>query len=142
MEGAFFTNFQNKKVMDVSGNSDTENRDIIMYKKHGGLNQQWDIVYADEWKGEPGKGELNEEFGLYVERPFYVISAHASGRYLDLINNKDFAIKVRNGRSSQTWWFDQKSLSIRTKYNNQSWHINSNGSATSMRIYSTQSQWW
>ena len=60
MEGAFFTNFQNAKVMDVSGNSDTENRDIIMYKKHGGLNQQWDIVYADEWKGEPGKGELNE----------------------------------------------------------------------------------
>ena len=142
MEGAFFTNFQNKKVMDVSGNSDTENRDIIMYKKHGGLNQQWDIVYADEWKGEPGKGELNEEFGLYVERPFYVVSNLPDHRYLDLINNKDFVIKVRNGRSSQTWWFDQKSLTIRTKYNNQSWHINSNGAASSMRIYSTKSQWY
>ena len=53
-------NWKIDKVMDVSGNSDTENRSIIMYKKHGGLNQQWDIVYADEWKGDPGKGELNE----------------------------------------------------------------------------------
>ena len=73
-ESPFFMNFQNGKVMDVSGGSDTENRNIIMYPKHGKINQQWDIVYADEWKGEPGKGELNEEFGLYVERPFYVIS--------------------------------------------------------------------
>jgi hypothetical protein len=33
------------------------------------------VVYVDEWKGEPGKGELNEDFGLFVERPFYVVSA-------------------------------------------------------------------
>ena len=59
-QSPFFMNWKIDKVMDVSGNSDTENRSIIMYKKHGGLNQQWDIVYADEWKGEPGKGELNE----------------------------------------------------------------------------------
>jgi hypothetical protein len=30
------------------------------------IAQQWDVVYADEWKGEPGKGELNEEYGLYI----------------------------------------------------------------------------
>ena len=75
MEGAFFTN-EKGKVMDVSGNLDAENRNIIMYKKHGGLNQQWDLIYADEYKGEPVKGELNERFGLYVERPFYIVSAH------------------------------------------------------------------
>jgi hypothetical protein len=38
------------------------------------MNQQWDIVYADQWKGEPGKGELNEDFGLYVERDFFVVT--------------------------------------------------------------------
>ena len=142
MEGAFFTNFRSNKVMDVSGNVDAENRNIIMYKKHGGLNQQWDIVYVDEWKGEPGKGELNEDFGLYVERPFYVVSQLPANRYLDLINNTNFAIKTRNGRSSQTWYFHQQSLTIRSKSNNQSWHINSNGGASSMRVYSTQSRWW
>ena len=141
-QSPFFMNFKNGKVMDVSGASDTENRDIIMYNKHGKINQQWDLVYADEWKGEPGKGELNEDFGLYVERPFYVISQLSSNKYLDLISNTNFAIKTRNGRKSQIWWFDQKSLTIRTKYNNQSWHINSNGGASSMRIYSTQSRWW
>jgi len=31
-------------------------------------------VYADEWKGEPTKGQLNTDFGLYVERDFYVVS--------------------------------------------------------------------
>ena len=141
MEGAFFTN-QKGKVMDVSGNVDAENRDIIMYKKHGGLNQQWDIVYADEWKGEPGKGELNEEFGLYVERPFYIVSAMSDNRYLDLINNRNMVIKVRNGRKTQTWWFDQKSLTIKTKLNNQSWDIQSSGKTNNMQIWSTNSGWW
>jgi hypothetical protein len=37
MEGAFFTN-EKGKVMDVSGGLDAENRNIISYKKHGGLN--------------------------------------------------------------------------------------------------------
>ena len=143
IEGAFFVNYKNGKVMDVSGGSDTENRNIIMYPKHGKINQQWDIVYADEWKGEPGKGELNEKFGLYVERPFYVISQLSDHRYLDLINNTNMAIKTRNARKTQVWWFDQKSLTIRNKgYSNQSWHINSNGGASSMRVYSTQSRWW
>jgi hypothetical protein len=30
-----------------------------MYKKHGKINQQWDIIYADEYPEEPKKGELN-----------------------------------------------------------------------------------
>ena len=46
-------------------------------------------MYADEWKGEPGKGELNEKFGLYVERDFHVVSQLPENRYLDLINNRN-----------------------------------------------------
>ena len=128
--------------MDVQGNVDAENRNIITYKKHGGLNQQWDVVYADQWKGEPVKGELNEEFGLYVERPFYVISALGSGRYLDLINNRNMVIKVRNARNTQTWFFDQKSLTIKTMYNKQSWDITSSGKSNNFQIWSTNSRWW
>ena len=51
-------------------------------------------MYVDEWKGEPVKGELNERFGLYVERDFYVETELPSGRYLDLINNRNMVIKV------------------------------------------------
>jgi hypothetical protein len=141
VEGAFIVN-EKGKVFDVSGGKDNENQNIIVYNKHGGINQQFDVVYADEWKGEPGKGDFNPKFGLYVERPFYIISELGENRYLDLINNANFVIKVRNGRNSQTWFFDQKSLTIKTMYNKQSWNINSNGGASSMRIYSTNSNWW
>jgi hypothetical protein len=128
--------------MDVSGNVDAEQRNIIMWNKHGKLNQQWDVIYTDEWKGEPGKGELNEEFGLYVERPFYIVSQLPAHRYLDLINNRNMVIKTPNGRSTQVWWFDQKSLTIRTKLNNQSWDIQNSGRTRNMQIWSTNSGWW
>ena len=141
-EAPFFVNWKNGKVMDVSGGVDAENRNIIMYTKHGKINQQWDLVYTDEWKGEPGKGELNEEFGLYVERPFYIISEMKENRYLDLINNRNMVIKTRNGRNTQTWFFDQKSLTIKTQYNKQSWDIQNSGKTNNMQIWSTNSGWW
>jgi hypothetical protein len=93
--------------LEVHGNVDAENRNIGVQGRNNGLNQQWDIVYADEWKGEPGKGELNEEFGLYVERPFYVVSEMSSHKYLDLINNRNFVLKTSNGRNTQKWYFHQ-----------------------------------
>jgi hypothetical protein len=116
-EGAFVINEQGK-CLDVDGHIDSEGRHISAEAKHGKLSQQWDIVYVDDWKGEPGKGELNEEIGFIVERPFYIVSALSSHRYLDLINNRNMVIKTRNGRNTQVWWFDQKSLTIKTKLNN------------------------
>jgi len=122
----FLVNDQGK-VLDINGNIDAEQRNIEIYPKHGRINQQWDLIYADEYKGEPVKGELNEDFGLYVERDFYIVSQLPAHRYLDLINNKNFAIKTPNGRKSQKWYFDQKSLTIKTRYNNQSWDIKTSG---------------
>jgi len=130
MKGAFLTN-DHGKVMDVHGNRDDENRDIIVWNRHGGRNQQWDVVYADQWKRDPIKGELNKEFGLYVERDFYIVSRMKTGRYLDLISNK-FVIKTRNGRNTQTWYFHQQSLTIKSKSNNLSWNIVSSGKSADM----------
>jgi hypothetical protein len=61
---------------------------------------------VDEWKGEPTKGQLNEDIGLYVERDFYVVSALSSNRYLDLINNRNMVIKTSNTRNTQVWYYD------------------------------------
>jgi hypothetical protein len=141
MEGAYFTNDKGK-VMDVSGNKDNENQNIIMYKKHGGLNQQWDLVYADEYEAEPTKGQLNKKFGLYVERPFYIISELGEHRYLDLINNRNMVIKTPNGRRTQVWYFHQQSKTIRTRLNNQSWDIQSAGRTQNMQVWSTNSGWF
>jgi hypothetical protein len=115
-DGEFMSN-EKGKVFDITGGVDAENREIIVYNKHGKINQQWDVIYVDEWKGEPTKGEFNERFGLYVERDFYVVTALASHRYLDLINNRNFVIKTSNGRKTQKWYFDQKTLTIKTRLN-------------------------
>jgi hypothetical protein len=106
------------KVVAVDGGVDAENRNMVMEQRNGKTHQRWRVVYVDEYKGEPTKGELNEKFGLYVERDFYVVSALNSHRYLDLINNRNMVIKTPNGRRTQVWYFHQQSLTIRTRYNN------------------------
>jgi len=141
LDGAFVVNWKGK-VLDIQGGVDSENRNIIVWNKHGRINQQWDVVYADEWKGEPGKGEFSPRFGLYVQRPFYIVSQLPGHRYLDLINNRNMVIKTPNGRNTQVWWFDQISMTIRTKYNNQSWDIQNSGKTKNFQIWSTNSGWW
>jgi hypothetical protein len=61
-------------VLDVEGKIDADYKNMHAYKKDGKISQQWDIVYVDEWKGDPKKGELNKVFGLYVERDFHIVS--------------------------------------------------------------------
>jgi len=75
-------NIKTNISMDVYQNRDSENQNIIMSKSHGKINQLWDIVYVDSWGGEPKKGELNEDFGFYVERPFHIVSMLPRRRYL------------------------------------------------------------
>jgi hypothetical protein len=72
-QGGYLIN-EKGKVMDVHGNKDQENRNIIVWNKHKGMNQQWDIIYADDMEAEPKKGDLNKDFGMYVERPFHIVS--------------------------------------------------------------------
>ena len=85
-------------------NDDYENAYIQNEKKRdlNGKNpksQQWDIYYVDEtYPDEPKKGEINTEFGLYVDRTFYIVSELNDHRYLSLPDNVNPAIKTRNGR--------------------------------------------
>jgi len=120
------------KVISVQGGLDNENRNIVMEGRNNEVHQQWRVVYVDEYEKEPTKGQLNKKFGLYVERDFYVVSALPDHRYLDLINNRNMVIKTRNSRKTQTWYFDQRSLTIKTRYNNQSWDIKSSGKTNDM----------
>ena len=103
------------KAVDVSGGVDVENRNIIVHNKHNGLNQQWDIMYVDAMKPDPKKGELNKDFGLYVQRPFHIVSQMPTHKYLDIIG-RGLVIKTPNGRSSQVFWFDQRSKTIKSQW--------------------------
>jgi hypothetical protein len=130
------------KVVAVDGGLDNENRNLIVENKNGKVHQRWRVVYVDEYEKEPTKGQLNKKFGLYVERDFYVVSSLPDNRYLDLINNRNMVIKTPNGRKTQVWYFHQQSLTIRTRYNNQSWDIKSAGKTNDMQIWSTNSGWF
>jgi hypothetical protein len=112
-----------------------------MYNKHNGLNQQWDIVYKDEMKPEPKKGEMNDDFNIYVDRPFHIKSMMKSGRYLDRVGN-NVVLKTANNRPTQTWYFHQYSRTIRNKYQNYSFNIQSNGRSNNLAVTSTNSNWW
>jgi hypothetical protein len=128
--------------MDVHGNRDEENRDIIVWNRHKGLNQQWDLIYKDQYPRDPKKGELNKNFGLIVERPFHIVTRMRSGRYIDIVSGRNLVLKTRNGRNTQIFWFDQKSLTIKSKSNNQSIEIENSGRNANLRIWSTSNKWW
>jgi len=87
------------KAMDVQGAYDAENRNILMWNRHNGLNQQWDIVYVKDMPEEPKKGELNKDFNFKVDTDFHVVTKMASGRYLDFLG-RNLVIKTPNGRRS------------------------------------------
>jgi hypothetical protein len=130
------------KAVDVSGGLDDENRNIIMWNKHNGLNQQWDIWYVDEMPPEPKKGELNERFNLYVERPFHIVTQMKSGRYLDVVGS-DIVIKTPNGFKTQVWWFDQKSKTIKSESNHsKSFDIANAGRSNNLQLWATNSRWF
>ena len=138
MQGAYLVN-DHGKVMNVDANKDDENRNIVVANKNNGLGQQWDVVYADEYKAEPKKGEFNKDFGLYVDRPFSVISEMNAHRYLTVIDNKNMVIKISNGRKQQQFRFDQATLSIKSMALNKSWDIRS---GSKFDLQSTNNQWY
>jgi hypothetical protein len=95
------------KVFDVHGGKDYQDRQVISWNKHGGINQQWDIVYVDEQKPEPKKGEMSPKWGFIVDRPFYIVSEMKSKRHLTHITSYHHPIiKTPNGNNSQKWIFD------------------------------------
>jgi hypothetical protein len=130
------------KVIDVTGNRDSENVNVRVWKRIGGLNQQWKIIYADSLPADPTKGQLSTQFGLYVERNFHIISGLGSRRYLDR-SGRNLVIKTKNKSSkSQTWYFDWRSRTIKSRVDNLSWDVQSAGRSKNMQVWNTNSGWW
>ena len=141
----FIHSIRGNRVLDIRGGPrqrDTNGKDIHVHRKHGGINQQFDIIYVKDMPPEPKKGELNRDFNLIVERPFYVVSGLPSGKYVDILG-RNMVIKTRNGRKTQLWWFDQRSRTIKNYQNRGwSWDIHSAGRSSNMQAWNTNSGWW
>jgi hypothetical protein len=112
-----------------------------MHSFHGKINQQFDLIYAKDWKGEPTTGEWNKDYGLKVNIDFHMVSALGRGRYIDYIG-RNLVLKTQNGRTSQKWYFHQPSRTIRSRPTNQSIDIHNSGKSNHLQYYSTSSRWW
>jgi hypothetical protein len=94
-------------------------------------------------KPEPGKGELNEEYGFYVERPFFIISAIGENRYMDVVDERNVVIKTANEYDSQKWWFDQKSKTIKNvMFEDKSLDITNGGRSSDIQVWKTNGNWF
>jgi hypothetical protein len=90
----------------------------------------------------PGKGELNGEWGYYVERPFYIISQCGEKRYLDVIG-RNIVVKTPNEFDSQMWYFDQKTKTIMNSlHKNKSLDIQNSGNTNNLQLWSTNGGWF
>jgi len=139
-----FVNWKNGKVLDVSGGKDLEGQAVWVWKKHGGKNQTWKVVYLDKATAIIKKG-VNEDFGFHVNRPFYIVSRLPMQRVVQAQGNNNIALNrwVKN-RAAQQWWFDPVSKTIRSQHwKNYCMEIPSSGAANELRITGTiSSRWW
>jgi len=65
---------------------------------------------------------MNKDFGLFVDRTFFIVSGLPTGRYMDFLG-RNMVIKTQNGRRSQEFYFHQSSRTIRCRQHNWSFDI-------------------
>jgi hypothetical protein len=118
-----------------------------MYKKHNGLNQKWKIVYLDDTDKEPVKG-LNKQFGFFINRPFYLISALPMARVLTTNSQNNLIVTKRPGTTSaaakqQQFYFDGAKKTLTSNYwKNVSIEISGSGKSANTYMAGTNSRWW
>lgn len=98
------------------------------------IHQQFDLIYLEDLDDEPKKEEKNKDYGLYVDRTFYIVSALDKGRVLDHYTAKDLTLKTMNDRKSQEFWFDQLTKTIKNRDGSNALNIESDGKSRQIKL--------
>lgn len=93
-ENQNFVNVQDKRVLDVRSGKDKEGQQVLIWKRHNGLNQRWKVVYLDDKKPEPTTG-FDKDSGFHRNRPFYIVSRLPARRVIELTGGRNLKIKAR-----------------------------------------------
>jgi hypothetical protein len=81
---------------------------------------------------------MNPDFGLIIGKHFYLVSSLASGRVADVQNGgtgRHIVVKTRLNKSSQRWYFDQNSLTIKNVQRGWSISMHNRNSKANQRDY-------
>lgn len=106
------------------------------------MSQRWNIVYVDEDKSTPKKGQYMQDIGFYVRRPFYIESKAGGNRFLSLMGT-NVVINSQTGEKNQQFVFEPNTMTIQTlNYSGRSLNIANNGRATNLEVSGTNGQWW
>lgn len=135
-------NVQNGLVVDVAGNRDAEGQNVQVWHRHNGVNQQWRIAYVDQTKGGFG---LDPNYGLFINRPFYFISALKGKRVAEVDSAGMLQIsEMKRGKKSQIFKLDGKSKTIvSTQWTDKSLNINHDGKSPDIQLKPTNGgKWW
>jgi len=122
----------------VSGNRDVEAQNVIVWNRHNGLNQRWNIVYDKDEKAEKTTGM--GEYGFKINEPFFIVSRLPMKRVAEAIGASNVVIKtmVKN-RLAQQFFFDQVSKTVK----NMQWKDRSlQLSGNNLIISPTNSRWF
>lgn len=129
-------------MIDVAGSVDNENTNIIVASRNNKMSQRWTIVYVDEDKPAPKRGQFIQDIGFYALRPFYIESQAGGNRFVSLMGN-NVVINPQTGETNQKFEFDPTTMTIKTlNQGGKSLNIASNGRSTNLEVNSTNGQWW
>lgn len=101
------------KVIDVAGGVDNENSNVIVSSRNNKMSQRWTIVYVDEDKPAPKKGDYIQDIGFYAMRPFYIESQAGGNKFVSL-NGNNVVINAQTGEVNQKFFFDPSTMTIKT----------------------------
>jgi hypothetical protein len=101
---------------------------LQVHNRHNGANQRWKILYHDEREKRRTKG-MNTDFGLYINRPFYIRSRLPFQRVVECHGASNVKLaRWRKNTKAQQWYFDEKTKTIKNNnWTPRSLDIQSNG---------------
>ena len=101
--------------MDVHGGKDKEGNNVMVWNRFNSNHQKWKIPYLDEKDDEPTTG-LDEDSGLYRNRPFYLISRLPKHRALTVSHGRYLRIQdKKKDNAHQIFYFDHLTRTIKSK---------------------------
>jgi hypothetical protein len=147
LDGEFFVNPTNSKVLEIKDNKDEEGQALIVNTRNGdnkkNANQRWKVIYLDKAEAIRTKG-FNKEYGMHINRPFYLRSRMPMQRVAECHGANNVWLKRwRKNTNAQQWYFDEVSKTIKNNHwKSHSLDIQSNGGSSNIRCTTTNSRWW
>lgn len=141
-DGTFFTNIQNKKVIEVQHGKDIEGYTVINANRSGSRRQRWRVVYTDKMGKEAydKTGVTDKTFGFKVNTKFYFVSRLPMNRVAEAVGASNIVLKrYAKNRVAQQFFFDAVSKTIKSQqWKGRSFKMN----GSNLQLYPTDARWW